>query len=441
MKNQITDFINHRIWEIKPQDRPPLMAFLFKQLQIIIIVSRNFTKDKLQVQAASLTYYTLLSVVPIVAMAFAVAKGFGFQESLEQELTNVLSGHQEVIDQVMTFANRMLENTQGGVLAGVGVMVLLWSVMQLLISIENSFNDIWQVASARPWIRKITEYFSIMLLAPILLILSSSITVLVTTEVQNLILSVSFLEAIGPLVMFLFKLIPYTLIWLTFTFVYMVMPNTKVNFQSALIAGVIAGTAFQMVEWAYIEFQVGVSKYNAIYGSFAALPLFLIWVNISWLITLIGAEVAYANQFVSEIKNEKDGNRLSLRQQHIVSLMIAKRLDDIFQAGSDPETAHQISQQLDLPFGITTKVLNLMCDVHLALSVDLENNNDNRGYVPARNLGEMNIKSFVSALNQHGETDLKSLFNDTYLRYSDAYASLFDATQSEQQNTKISGLI
>ena len=157
MKNQITDFINHRIWEIKPQDRPPLMAFLFKQLQIIIIVSRNFTKDKLQVQAASLTYYTLLSVVPIVAMAFAVAKGFGFEESLEQELTNVLSGHQEVIDQVMTFANRMLENTQGGVLAGVGVVVLLWSVMQLLISIENSFNDIWQVASARPWIRKITE--------------------------------------------------------------------------------------------------------------------------------------------------------------------------------------------------------------------------------------------------------------------------------------------
>lgn len=328
-----------------------------KQLRIVIIVSRNFTKDKLQVQAAGLTYYTLLSVVPLVAMAFAVAKGFGFQDNLEEELTGLLKGHEEVVTQVMVFATRMLDNTQGGVLAGVGVVLLLWSVMRLLMSIELSFNAIWQVAKGRSWIRKFSEYLSIMLVAPLMIILSSSITVLITSEIESLVSTLDLLKAIGPIIFFFIRLIPYVLIWLLFTFIYMVMPNTKVHFGSAFIAGMIAGTAFQFLEWGYIYFQVGVSKYNAIYGSFAALPLFLIWVNISWLITLIGAEIAYANQYVVEIKNERDGKQLSVIQLHVIAMMVCKRLSDNFERGDDPESAQMISSDLNLPFGTTARVL------------------------------------------------------------------------------------
>ena len=416
------------------------MAFLIKQLRIILIVFRNFTKDRLQVQAASLTYYSLLSVVPLVAMAFAIAKGFGFESALEEELTSLMTGHDEVVEQIMVFANRMLDNTQGGVLAGVGIVVLLWSVMQLLISIENSFNEIWQVAKARSWVRKFTEYFSIMLLAPIMIILSSSITVLVTSEVQNLISEVDFLSSIGSLVMFSFKLIPYVLIWLLFTFIYMVMPNTKVSFKSAFIAGVIAGTAFQAVQWGYIHFQVGVSKYNAIYGSFAALPLFLIWLNISWLLTLIGAEVAYANQFVGEIKNEIDGKKLSLRQQHIVAMMLASRLAYNFENGKEPETAHELCVALDLPFGVTSRVLSVMRDVHLVIEVDIENDSEHRGFMPARNLESMTVGNLVTEINKCGETKMEALTTNGFRIYSDRYSEIFDQDHSEASQLKVSEL-
>lgn len=433
MKNNILNYVNNRIWEVKLEDRKPLIAFLFKQLRIIIIVSRNFTKDKLQVQAASLTYYTLLSVVPLVAMAFAVSKGFGFEDKLEAQLHSLLKGHDEIVEPIMVFATRMLENTKGGVLAGVGVVVLLWSVMRLLMSIEMSFNDIWQVAQGRSWIRKLSEYFSIMLLAPILIIVSSSITVVISTEIENLVTGIDLLKAIGPIIFFLIKLIPYALIWLLFTFVYMVMPNTKVNFGSALIAGMIAGTAFQMVEWGYIYFQVGVSKYNAIYGSFAALPLFLIWVNISWLITLIGAEVAYANQYVGEIKNEIDGRRLSMTQQHIIAMMICKRLSDNFDSGAEPETAQMISGDIELPFGVTTRVIELMREAHLLTEVEMPGDQLN-GYVPARNLGIMTIIQLIEMLNQNKHSEIVTLEGGRFESYIKCYSDLVESSAGLTSN-------
>mgnify|MGYP006083932845 CR=1 FL=1 len=421
--NQIPTFIKHKIWEVRLEDRKPIMAFLFKQLRIIIIVSQNFAKDKLQVQAAGLTYYTLLSVVPIIAMAFAIAKGFGFEQKLERELTSLLKGHEEIVDQLMVFASRTLENTEGGVLAGVGVVLLFWSVMRLLISIELSFNAIWQVAKSRSWIRKFTEYISIMLVAPIMIILSSSLTVLITQEIESLVITVDLLKAIGPVIFFFIKVIPYVLIWLLFTFVYMVMPNTKVHFGSAFIAGMIAGTAFQFVEWGYIHFQVGVSKYNAIYGSFAALPLFLIWVNISWLITLIGAEVAYANQYVAEIRNEIAGEKLTMSQMHIISMMICKRLADNFDSCREPESAQMISKDLDLPFGITSKVLEKLKEVHLLTEVELDGNQLN-GYLPMRNLDELKTSELVDLINNRGAKNQEDLFQGSFHIYFDLYTGL-----------------
>ena len=439
MKNNLLSYVNNRIWEVRLEDRKPLIAFLFKQLRIVIIVSRNFTKDKLQVQAAGLTYYTLLSVVPLVAMAFAVSKGFGFEDRLEEELLSMLKGQEAVVEQIMVFASRMLENTKGGVLAGVGVVVLLWSVMRLLMSIEMSFNDIWQVAKGRSWIRKFSEYFSILLLAPIMILVSSSITVVISTEIENLVTGIDLLKSIGPIIFFFIQIIPYALIWLLFTFIYMVMPNTKVNFGSALVAGIIAGTAFQLVEWGYIHFQVGVSKYNAIYGSFAALPLFLIWVNISWLITLIGAEVAYANQYVGEIKNEIDGKHLSVNQQHIIAMMICKRLSDNFDKGAEPESAQMISADIELPFGVTSRVIELMREVHLLTEVEMDGDQLN-GFVPARNLGKMTITQLVGILNQFKHSQLVALEGGRFEAYIQCYNKWVESASELSSNLTLSEL-
>lgn len=416
----IRKFLNDTIWKVKLEDRTPLTAFMFKQLRIILIVLKNYTKDNLQLQSAGLTFYTILSVVPVVALVFAIAKGFGFQDRLEVELTNALTGHEEVVEQIMTFATRMLESTKGGLLAGVGVVVLLWTVMRLLVNIENSFNEIWQVAKGRSWVRKLTEYFSIMLLAPILIILAGSITVVITTELESFVAGSSFLERIGPVIHFMIKLIPYTLIWLLFTFVYMVMPNTKVHFKSALVAGIIAGTSFQLVEWAYINFQVGVSKYNAIYGSFAALPLFMIWVNTSWLITLIGAEIAYANQYVSEIENEFDGASLSQAQRHVIALMLMRTIVHRFDAGLPPLTGKTLSDELSLPYGVTSRVLETMVEVKMLATVSGEKS-ELTHYVPYTNTDNISVSTVLEALDNAGVADNPKLKSDSYERYVSRY--------------------
>ncbi|MEQ9188076.1 MAG: YihY/virulence factor BrkB family protein [Cryomorphaceae bacterium] len=431
--NWLPKYIHDYIWNVRLEDRNAMTAFFLKQVRIILIVLRNYAKDNLQLQAAGLTFYTLLSVVPLVALAFAVAKGFGFQEALESQLTSAFSGHEEVVDQVMTFSGRMLENTKGGLLAGIGVVILLWTVMRLLVRIEMSFNDIWKVAKGRTWLRRFTEYFSIMLFAPVIVILAGSITVVISQELENLIAGYDFLLSVGPVLHFGIKMIPYTLIWLLFTFVYMVMPNTKVKFKSALIAGIIAGTSFQFLEWGYINFQVGVSKYNAIYGSFAALPLFLIWVNISWLMTLIGAEIAYANQYVSEIENEVDGDRLSNSQRHVIALMLMKRIAAAFDRGDEPFSAQDLSGAMDLPYGVTSRILDLMVEAKLLSEIE-HSNKEASSYLPHKSTEKLYVDDIMKAIDLVGFTEIPRLKDSDYNEYFLKYNALREAMNDAPQN-------
>jgi membrane protein len=436
---RIIKMINDSIWHVRLEDINPFAAFFVKQLRIVLIVLKNYTKDNLQLQAAGLTFYTMLSVVPIVALAFAISKGFGFEKSLEEELTAALKGHEEVVEQIMTFATRMLENTKGGLLAGVGVVILLWTVMQLLSNVELSFNEIWQVGKGRTWLRKITDYFVIMLFAPILVILAGSMTVVISGQLENLVTGYDFLQTLGPFIHFLVRMIPYTLIWLLFTFVYMIMPNTKVSFKSALVAGIIAGTSFQLLEWVYINFQVGVSRYNAIYGSFAALPLFMIWVNTSWLITLVGAEVAYANQYVGEIKNEIDGGKLSSSQRHIIALLLLRNISVRFENGEDAPRSKDLSTSLSLPFGVTARVLELMIDARLIYEVE-SNDKEDSGFLPHRSIDKVYVSDVLAALDGLGYTEISMMKDAVYNLYFDRYNSLQQVMKNSSENTLVKDL-
>lgn len=429
-------YIKHRIWGIRLEDRNRWSAFGFKQLRILITVSRDLMQNKLQLRAAGLTFYTLLSVVPLVALIFAIAKGFGLEEALERELRSGLRGHEEAVEQIMLFANRMLDNTQGGVLAGVGVVLLLWTVLRLLDNIEMAFNDIWQLAKGRSWIRKFTEYFSIMLLAPVLIIVSSSITVVVVTKLENFVAGYDILRVLGPVLHFFIGLIPYVLIWLLFTLVYMVIPNTKVKFSSAFIAGVLAGTVFQLVQWGYINFQVGVSKYNAIYGSFAALPLFMIWVNISWLITLIGAEVAYSNQFISKIENEIDEEQLSNAQKHVIALIICKRIAHNFESGKEPLTAKELAASLKLPFGVTHRVLELLEEAHLLTEVEQDGDQD-YAYLPAKSMEHLRVTDVINEIDKVKNAELRVPEHHKLNVYISKFDELKAYTASSELNLRI----
>jgi membrane protein len=281
-------FIKEDVWRISLKDKPKYFKWLIMPLRVLLIAFRGFKEDKVSLRASALTFYSMLSVVPVVAMGFGIAKGFGFEKMLEKQLAENFADQQEVFNYILTFANSFLENTKGGVIAGIGIAVLFWTVMKVFGNIESSFNAIWQVYKPRVWFRKFSDYLTMMLIAPLLIILSTSANVFITTQISKITSEVALLGYFSPIIFFLVKLIPYVLFWFVLTLIYMVMPNTKVSFKSGFAAGVVAGTIFVFTQYLYIYFQVGVSKYNAIYGSFAALPLFLVWLQTSWLIVLLG---------------------------------------------------------------------------------------------------------------------------------------------------------
>ena len=201
-------------------------------------------------------------------MAFGIAKGFGLEKKLQAQMLENAQGQETVINQMIEFSQQMLDNTQGGLVAGIGVLFLFWTVIKMMGHIENAFNQIWGVKLPRTLSRKITDYVSFLLVAPVLLIMSSSLTVFVASQITEITQRISMIGFLSPLILFGVKFIPMMMFWCLFTFVYMYMPNTKVNLKSGFVAGVITGTIYQIVQYAYIHFQVGVANYNAIYGSF-----------------------------------------------------------------------------------------------------------------------------------------------------------------------------
>ncbi len=354
---KIVGFLRGGIWQIKLDDLPRRKSFFIKQLRIVVLMLRGFDQDKCFLRASALTLYTLFSIVPVVAMAFGVAKGFGMEQLLETQLLERFVGQEEVISRVVVFARTLLDNTRGGVVAGVGVGVLLYSVIKVMGNIERTFNEIWEIKKGRSLRRKITDYFSIILIAPILIVISGSITIFITSQAVTLTEHVAWIGAFSGVIFFVLKMAPYLLIWLLFTFVYIFVPNTRVGFKPALMAGLFAGTSYQLLQWIYITFQVGIAQYNAIYGSFAALPLFLIWLQLSWLVLLLGAELSFAGQNVDTYEFEPDCLKVSPYFKKLLSLWIVHLLVKNFEGGKASLTAEWISHTLGIPVRLTRLLL------------------------------------------------------------------------------------
>ncbi|MGH7928273.1 MAG: YihY/virulence factor BrkB family protein, partial [Candidatus Binatia bacterium] len=339
--------------------------------------------------------------VPVVAMAFAVAKGFGFEKILGEQLLAKLEGQEAAAERILSFAQSLLENTKGGAIAGVGVVVLFWTVIKLLGNIETSFNDIWGVRTPRAMGRKLADYLSVMMICPVLLILASSVTVLVTTQVVVMVERLSFLGYLADVIILLLKILPYGVIWLVFTFIYVFMPNTKVEIKSALWGGILAGTIYQLVQLAYITFQVGVAKYGAIYGSFAALPLFLVWLQLSWLIVLFGAEVSFARQNVATYEFEDDCSKVSHFFKRMTALLITHLCVKKFLNMEKPLTAEEIARELEAPIRLVRSVLFELTEARLLSEVCSENRED-IAYQPGCDSDRLTVAAVIDRLDQQG---------------------------------------
>ncbi|MFC1657866.1 YihY/virulence factor BrkB family protein [Candidatus Omnitrophota bacterium] len=405
MPTKIINFIKHDIWRIRSKDLPRRKSFLIKQLRVLLRALHGFNEDKCQLRASALTFYSLLSIVPVLAMAFGVAKGFGFEKLLEKQLVEKFAGQGEVIAQAVNFAHTLLENTKGGMVAGIGVAVLFWTVIKVLGNIERSFNDIWGIKEARKLGRKLSDYLSVMLICPFLVIVSSGITVFVATQVQLITERIALLGALSPVIFLALKLLPYCIIWALFTFIYIFMPNTKVNFKSGLFAGILAGSIYVVVQWAYVVFQVGAGKFNAIYGSFAALPLFLVWLQMSWLIVLFGAEVSFAHQNVEMYEFEPDSQRVSYSFKRLLTLRVAHLLIRNFQEAAKPFTSTEVSRLLEIPIRLVRQILFELVESGIASEVKTEDYKET-AYQPARDTQLFTIKRIIDMLEQKGIDDI-----------------------------------
>ncbi len=401
-------FFAYDIWRIRLRDLPKGKFFLIKQLQIWVVAVRGFIEDNCSLRASALTFYTTLSIVPVAALLFAVAKGFGMDNMLRDQLLVKFHEHEEVVQKVIGFAEKFLQKTQGGLIAGVGVLVLFYTVIKVLSNIEASFNDIWGIKKHRVWFRKFTDYLSLMVVCPILVIVSSSITVFIATKLRDITSQIEFMDKFSPLLFLSIKVMPVVFIWIMFTFVYIFMPNTKVRLIPGIIAGVIAGTLFQVLQYAYIIAQVGLSKYNAIYGSFSALPLFLIWLQFSWLIVLFGAEISFAFQNVESYEFDPDTKNISHRHRILLCLRVVQLIVSRFRDSLPALNDYEISQTLEIPIRLVRTILFELQQAKIVSEV-IVNPNDNPGYQPSGNIENLTISDVVAKIESRGSDNIPVL--------------------------------
>jgi membrane protein len=368
--------------------------------RVLAAALTEFFTDQCMLRASALTFYTLLSVVPVLAVIFGVAKGFGLEKLLEKELLEQMAGQQAAFERILAFARNMLENTRGGLIAGIGVVVMLWSAFKVLGQIETALNAMWDVRTPRSWGRRFSDYFAVMLLAPLLLLVAGGASVFIRTQFEAVAARFEIVGTLGPLVLQTLKWTPLVLIWALFVLIYMTMPNTRVRWGAAAAAAAVGAALYQLVQWVYIDLQVGAAKQNAIYGSFAALPLFLAWVQASWIIVLFGAEVCYALQH-SEAGWPPGGPGLSRADQKLIALLLTRTAVRRFASADPPLDANGMAQALRLPLRLVQPILADLASARI-LAETPGVRPDAPRYQPARDPALLTLQSVAEAWESVG---------------------------------------
>jgi membrane protein len=398
---RLNKFLTKDIWSFDINRSGPLRRAIGNTVKVIVIAIRTFIDDKVMTKAAALTYSTLFAIVPILALIFAVARGFGFEKIVTSLLESGIIGQNETLDTIMNFINRYLQYASSGYFIGIGLLFLLFSVFLLADGIETSLNSIWHLKKSRWMGRKITDFFSLLLLIPIGIICLSGLSVLGT----SLLIRMEGYHLLGGFVKFLINAMPYLLAGFILTGFYMFMPNTKVKFKYAVIPGFIAGCLFQIFQNIYFQGQFTLSSYNAIYGGFAALPLFLFWCNISWAIILFGCQLAYVSQNNDNFNYFKEPDKISRRHQDFYSLMVLSCICSKFNKRESAPVMKEIVNELQVPHRYVISSLDTLSESGLIETV-LQDDDREPAYVPSTDTQSLTVVNVLTAINSSGYCDL-----------------------------------
>jgi membrane protein len=327
-------------------------------LRTLLLAIVKFKHDDCMRFAASLAFYSLIALVPVLAFLLGIARGFGFDTFIQQSLVSHFASHSEAIEIVIGFAQNLLQNSKSNVIAGVGILILGWSVMKVLADVEKAFNTVWGITRGRPAGRRINDYLSLIILTPLSLFLANSFTLYITNEVLMLAKDSDFIATHIRLITVFFSLAPIGMICLLMSWLYYFMPNTMVDFRSDIIGGIVAGLLFWFSQWLYISFQVGATRYDAIYGSFVALPLLFLWIYICWIIVLLGCQISFTHQ--SHMRQPWELNARALSHRMRVALMLKITQMCVMQVDQErrPFTGRDIANRLKLPYTYIQQMLD-----------------------------------------------------------------------------------
>ncbi|MBE6399251.1 MAG: YihY/virulence factor BrkB family protein [Lentisphaerae bacterium] len=370
--------------------------------RIIRYSAKRFVKDQLGQRAVALTYYTLFSIVPLAALLFGISKGFSLETQLQTAIYYQLPSQKAMLDQVCSFAETALEQASGGVVAMAGIIILLWAVIWLISNVESSFNAVWGVPLRRRLWQRLSTYVSLLWLTPIILIAVSAMGIVIRAWLQqcgDVLCIGSGLANVAAVLM------PAAVYSVLFTLMYKFVPNTKVWFKSALYAGIIAGVSCQLLQEGFFFLQKWVFAYNRIYGSFAALPLFLIWLNWSWQIILFGAEFSFVKQHIaSGVFEDSRVSQLSQKVRREHQLAILQLVFRDFQRGQGAVAEQEIANRLKLPDIILRDEIAELLDLNLLCAVVL--NDGLRGFAPGVPPEKFTVVDFLRRVNGMGNSDI-----------------------------------
>lgn len=406
-------FLAHDIWSYTNDDVRGTYRWLMNVFKSLYLSIRFFIADRIIEKASALTYYTLLALVPIVALLIGLANGFGLQNYILLSMQSLMPGQQEIIDYLFTFASNYLEHTKTGLVMGIGVVMLIYVIFSLISNVETVFNQIWQQKKGRTTLRRITDYLSIMLLVPIFLVIVSGSQILLQTYVKTNIYSYELSQTLIQVL----RWAPYGITIVAMTFIYLVIPNTKVKFINAFVAAAIAGSAFMLFQGLFISGQIWVSKYNAIYGSFAALPLLLLWIQMAWVICLYGAELSYASQNVQNFNFEEDMQNISREYNDFLTTLVASAIYRSFSLQEPAPTTEEVCHSLQLPSKLVGSIISNLSERGIIReTVDVKRKNDQHTWIPGRDISTYSIASLVDELDTFGITDFKYRYSQIYDR-------------------------
>lgn len=424
---RIRKFIQYDLWRQSHIDvHAPKKRLLYRLLQILILVGRGFKHQVLVVRANSLTFSLIFAFIPMMALIYAVARGFGFEEMVSELLTGSFLAEANIAPVLLEWVERYLETARDGLFVGIGLIVLIWAVYAFFNMLENSFNSIWNVKKTRSFGRRMTNYVMTLLLVPILVVVTSGISIFLnSTEVLS-----SVLQSVEPLRKFMLRFIPFVATSAVFTWIFMAIPSTKVKFSSAIIPGVLMGFLYQVVQALSMYLVVLFTRMSIVYGAFSAIPLVLIWLNITCWLLLIGAVLAFAIQNNELFAYERDIVTMSRRYKDYVMLYLLSVIIKRFENGESPEKMRDMAKNNQLPIRLVGQLMARLEDANIVHRVYIDQDEES-AFVPAMDTKKITVELVVGRISSQGTEEFLQHTPKEMQDFWQHYQAMLEANQSD----------